>query len=774
MFPWRPLGMLAFGLTIIFLFIRLHGDGYDFPVKVAKLVDELDFPKRPDRTFIEVSGVYHDHFREWGATRADDNSDDINREHQKQQGSSGNNEDAHKFMGGWNAQWTMGIRKNKGAKQEFKSGTHGDQDSAQEQEGDHNRDEHWIWMTNIWHQDGDCGGPGFLRQYRRRLDHALTSDNSTSWELMYTHRFPGPITHTSLSKRVVSSSPGTEMQEHDGQRRGRELIRLAVVYKIVQDEHVAYHSRVYHFGTFQSRTDLKDKCPSPSTETCHVHAPFVNFDYVLPGSTPIKDFSLEHDTILYSRLSDTALFRSLKLPVLKIGATSPEKPYALSYGVAGPSLTCQEKKNVPYRMSYLFQAPSSFSSESTDVDDVHVLAGMVHEYTEHWEYQLALSTQISEGITGNKKWLTPQLRSREFRRLMQENDMINDEPQTYGVSIQKPYFIRSADGSSIHIPIKNVVMSLETDQRALLENIVAHLDTIDPEGGDYVRSLVRLQPASTPPQSSVSDSEARGEPEAAAPESLSSLSSPSQRQQYQRRQMGGDQFLIPLGAEHYLIPSSNLKEQWVGVDSHIDAGTLDTIDTDQGVINDAGDVMVLRTTRNGILILKRSISEDVKTIGSSRWRLSMIMSDDHFFGNTWKTEVLGMKIVSVEVPVREEEQEYQEQEVEGKREAGSDSDNTGADENMDRGTDPATSAATHPVLDGANDAAARPSVEQDPVSRTVVHNILVLVYGSGTVYAYDVDVATESSSAIVFLREKYLVVIGMLAVVVAFVINEAR
>ncbi|KAF8920450.1 hypothetical protein BGZ58_004387, partial [Dissophora ornata] len=46
-----------------------------------------------------------------------------------------------------------------------------------------------------------------------------------------------------------------------------------------------------------------------------------------------------------------------------------------------------------------------------------------------------------------------------------------------------------------------------------------------------------------------------------------------------------------------------------------------------------------------------------------------------------------------------------------------------------------------------------------PESRTVIHNILVLVYGSGRVYGYDLNVATESSSVIMFLKDKYPVVI---------------
>lgn len=67
---------------------------------------------------------------------------------------------------------------------------------------------------------------------------------------MYTHKLPGPITHSSLSRRVTT-------QDKDGANHKTESIRLAVVYKVVEDEHAAYHSRVYHFGVYQEHADLR-------------------------------------------------------------------------------------------------------------------------------------------------------------------------------------------------------------------------------------------------------------------------------------------------------------------------------------------------------------------------------------------------------------------------------------------------------------------------------------------------------------------------------------
>lgn len=101
--------------------------------------------------------------------------------------------------------------------------------------------------------------------------------------------------------------------------------------------------------------------------------------------------------------------------------------------------------------------------------------------------------------------------------------------------------VKSADGSSIHIPLKDVVMTLDTRRFLNLESDHLHVNDQDGQGKQ-------------------------------------------QRQLPQKRK---------LGAEYYLIPSSNFREQWI--ESSIDIGSLETIDTIQGVINDAADMMALKT-----------------------------------------------------------------------------------------------------------------------------------------------------------------------------------
>lgn len=137
MLPWRPLGMLALGLSVIYLFIRMHGDGYDYPIKVAEHNAKLEFPRLPDRTYVEISGnVYRDPFQDsWQEyTRRSTTGDNKGIKEDPRQ----------KIMAGWQA----------GSKQNKEGTTYGGEEDVIE--GDQ-----WIWMTNIWHESNECG-PGTL------------------------------------------------------------------------------------------------------------------------------------------------------------------------------------------------------------------------------------------------------------------------------------------------------------------------------------------------------------------------------------------------------------------------------------------------------------------------------------------------------------------------------------------------------------------------------------------------------------------------------------
>ncbi|KAF9963701.1 hypothetical protein BGZ65_000487, partial [Modicella reniformis] len=699
----------------------MHGDGYDYPVKVAEHGTELEFPRIPDRTFVEISGnVYHDYFRDQlqdysrSSTSNDSNSKDLPEDRGSQHGQN--------IMFGW----LLGSKRNK----EGVTSVNGDDAGAQDKKkGASESDRPWIWMTNIWHEGNECG-PGYLRQYRMRLDHALANDDSTTWELMYTHKFPGPITHSSVSRRIipltnqnwdqgVDESHGDTFQGH-----GRESIRLAIVYKVIQDENVAHHSRVYHFGIYDNHINLE-------------------------GSTPLKDFSLEYDTILYSRLGDTVGFRSLKLPILKPGAASPDHPDTLPYGVPGPSLTCRERKNMPYRASYLTKVPSDQES-----NDFHVMMGQVQEYTHNWDYQLSVATEMTEVVTGNKKWLTEQqwqikhfstrqpiLTSnhthihkplqRRFQSLIHENDMINDEPHTYGISIQKPYIVKSVDGSSIHIPIKDTIMSIDIKRPSNLENDGSYMN----EQTDYQEGLDEGSDTDTRPHHHQHNTRQH------------------QRERPQKRK---------LGAEYYLIPSWNFKGQWI--ESQIDIGSMETIDTIQGVINDATDMMALKTARNSILILKRQINQASTDSDDNdyqldtrkaKWDLSMALSDslyDPTLGNMEKREVLAMKIVSVTVPVPEQVHDTLagENESEVERHGGKGDNENVYDTTMTQNQEDVARARSQFPQEEENDT---------KIPRTRIHNILFLTYGNGRMDAYDLNRATEMSSFVMFLKAKYPVVI---------------
>ncbi|KAG0331924.1 hypothetical protein BG000_010493, partial [Podila horticola] len=544
MVPWRALGMLCFGLVIIFMFVRLHGDGYDFPVKVAKMKDELEFPRQPDRTFLEVSSVYPQDEEDQDAIGSGGARIEVESTGAGGSKDGGGGGGGQKFAVGWNSQWHLGKKKKVQEEEQRREATvvetskmDHEQDSK---EG--NRDERWVWMTNIWYNDGECGA-GHLRQYRRRLGDVMATDNLTKWELMYTHKLPGPITHSSLSRRVIT-------QDKDGLDHKTESIRLAVVYKVVQDEHAAYHSRVYHFGVYQEHADLRGDCGPISTETCHRHRPFLSYDYVLPGTTLIKEFTLEHDTILYARLSDTALFRSLQLPKLKPGSTSPTRPFALSSGAPGPMM------------------------------------------------------------------------------------------------------MKAADGTSFHMPVKGTIVSLENSDRI-----------------------------------------------------------------WSKETGKGDPYLS--------------QNTWG--ESVIDR-SLSNIITEQGVINDANDVMVLKTSGNSILVLKREFLPEDETRISSPWRLAMIMSDEYYdptSPSAASRNVLAMRIVQARPTAA----------IKAAEKALVDLMNKGADDEGD--------------VTGVEGAEELTAIIKDKPER----NILLMVFGDGKIVGYDLDRTVEASPVLMFLHEKYPVVI---------------
>ncbi|KAF9991238.1 hypothetical protein BGZ75_002866 [Mortierella antarctica] len=704
--------MLAFGLSAIFVFIRLHGDGYDLPKELFRSQDELHhlraFP--PTKSFMEVSRVVLDDYRDYYGDDSDDDSfnteeSNLHRRH----GHGHGQEQGHKFVAGWSKQWHLGKdRANNNSKDSAAEVVATDQAAADGQDDkrklgqdllkEYQDGKQWIWMTNVYHDNGDC----FLQQYRRPLDQALGNNNATRWELMYTHKFPGSITHTSLSKRVLPRKVRNEHRTETAESSpSRISTRLAVVYKVVQDEHIAYRTRVYHFGVFHSHQELGE-CSLTSMDTCHARDAFISFDYVLPGSTPIKDFSLDHDTILYSRLSDKFHFRSLKLPRLKVGSTSFERPFALSYGVPGPSIKeCDEKRNIPYRMSYLTSVPSGPDS------NLKVMMGQVRENQDFWNYRVAIAYETTDIDirTGNKHWVKGEdLVKEEHPSLTQETNLIDDEHQQYGVPVQKPFFVRSTDGSSISIPVKNKIFSFEATRVSRPMVVISREEDAEDEqeGLPHHHQL---------------------------PESW-------------------DRLLVQDGhmASETLPVSSWKHEQ---INSTISIGSVESVDTDFGVVNDATDMMALRTTRHEILILKRAVqtTEDGQR-RVSPWELSMAMETGGIV-----TGVLAMKIISVPVlsPKGPEGDAAHLVVME---------DHPLSHKDLEEDEPPASPT-------GSSAGSSAPLL---PTTR----NILLIVYGSGIIRGFDMDHPQESSSFEEFMKDKFAVVIGMLAVVVAFVINEAR
>ncbi|KAG0280267.1 hypothetical protein BGZ95_010705 [Linnemannia exigua] len=767
MLPWRPLGMLTFGLTIIFLFVRLHGDGYDFPVQVVKCDNTLDFPK-PSRTFLEISGVYHDDFWEWPEEQDQDGSipipvapssaatasshvssssssrGGVNHSQQQQQQQQ-RQAQGLKFGVGWNSQWHLGKKKlpaagaQSGRREEdgTKERDRQFQNGQGEEENGFRNSEQWLWMTNVWLEDGDSGS-GYLRQYRRRLDRVMASDINTCKNnvfhvcSIYSIR-PQELDDTNILRILPEAPTETdeesqdEQQQHPPVMRGRESIRLAIVYKVLQEEHVSYHSRVYHFGTFQHHAELRD-CEPLTTATCHRHAPFLNFDYVLPGSSPIKDFSLEFDMMYYSRLYDTFEFRSLKLPRLSEGATTPERPFTLTSGTPGP-VTGNKDKAVQYRQSLLVKVPSVTGR------DPQVLA--------------SITTETTEAMTGYKRWYSGFEWLHPFNLPYQETDY-NDETTSFGgVPIQKPYFIKSVDGSSIHCPLAHMVASLELNRPA-----ISHQQSQQGHGSHYRKEEGPGGPhQDVDSSSSSSPSSSAARPQRVGPGGVSYYE--HQPQQHQQRQYDVSYSKQPPIGEPFQSNGAPKSRHWII--SKVDVAALDVINTELGTVNDANNILALKTTLNSVVILRRGAVSSPRGYEYLPWRLSMILSDINYSSpevDTRTREVIGMKILTMPAPRAPA------------LASATDTESDAQAELQER--------AKTKNEDSHHQDSSTAGPEDDQVASPRLHNILFLVHGDGKILGYDLDQATESSSAMLFLQEKYLAVIGMLVVVATFVINEAR
>ncbi|KAF9437660.1 hypothetical protein BGZ76_011701 [Entomortierella beljakovae] len=624
------------GMTIIFLFIRLHGDGYDIPVTIAESKGGFDFWKA-DRSFVEISGIYNNNPHDWDLQN-------VRPEGAKDSG--------QKVFTGWGSQWHLGQKK---SKQEGSTNIRTDPST-----------EDWIWMTNVYLSDGDCG---------------------PAWELMYTHKFPGIITHTSLSRRLIQDPQSNKdlkgVDTTSTSATSRESIRLAVVYKTVQDEKVTYYSRVYHLGYFQNQG-----CKLHS-ENCQEHESFLSFDYVLPGSTPIKDFTLEHDKIIYSRIDDTVLFRSIKLPKLELESTSFENPHVLTSGTPGSSIDCKKKRLVPFRRSYLDLIPNG--SESSE-DRVMIGQVLDNEHEHDWTYRI--ESEALDNDASNKKWNPDTLDFRFNKVSIQEPDTIDEEPHTYGVPIQKPFSIRSINRNSVHIPVANRIVTLETT-RTLYSNINPDDSASKDDGGRENHG------SSKPPQ-----------------------------------------------LKHKPAENQVSRNPW-SVSFVEDTSSTNSMEAEYGVISDGEDVLVLKTTRNALLILKRSITSLTQTGEHTKWRLSMVMNDEqfNFLESPMDRKLRGvkaMKIVKAPVVVNTEHENDPSP--------------------VPRNEDP----------DSHDQSLNGQEITENYESMTEMHNILVIVYGDGRTYGYDLDHVEGSSPTVQFIEERLPVVIGMIIVVIAFVINELR
>ncbi|KAF9412265.1 hypothetical protein BGZ94_001087 [Podila epigama] len=186
-------------------------------------------------------------------------------------------------------------------------------------------------------------------------------------------------------------------------------------------------------------------------------------------------------------------------------------------------------------------------------------------------------------------------------------------------------------------------------------------------------------------------------------------------------------------------------------ESTIEARPLNSIDTEQGVLGDHNDVLALKTSGDSILVLRRKVIEEGNSQADMPWHLAMLMSAESYdttLSSAASRNVLSMRIISARPTAAIRAANKALEELLASR-----SDDEGDVVNVT-----------------ADEEQQLVSLVKDKTDR----NILLMVFGDGKVVGYDLDRSVESSPVLMFLYEKYPVVIGMLAVVVAFVINEAR
>ncbi|KAG1467795.1 hypothetical protein G6F56_004211 [Rhizopus delemar] len=117
---------------------------------------------------------------------------------------------------------------------------------------------------------------GHIVQTRKLKQDLLTPDTDTLWEDCFNHIVKGPIIN-------VSKNP------NNGQ------IQFAVLYRLLDDDHLRYYARIYYFPTGDSiKMEFKD--------------------ILLPGTTAVSTISLEDDYIIFHRDPDKYRFRIATLP----------------------------------------------------------------------------------------------------------------------------------------------------------------------------------------------------------------------------------------------------------------------------------------------------------------------------------------------------------------------------------------------------------------------------------------------------------------------------
>ncbi|RCI05852.1 hypothetical protein CU098_012793 [Rhizopus stolonifer] len=275
------------------------------------------------------------------------------------------------------------------------------------------------------------GVNGLVIQARKPKQDLLRPVPEEEWEVCFRHLLPGPITQ-------VSSSP-----------EDTETVQFAVLYHIVQDDHIQHIVRVYYLVDDQYHYK----------------------DLILPGNTMIDAISLEKDSILFSRNPDLYRFRIMALPThLTLPPHSEQsQPILLSHGQTGEPIRAYHQPKGTNAYAHLLSRLYSVNENTYRVFTLDIHKTSLYFHT---------NVSISDGIAITDKFQTD---THWIRRdhLYSNDSTIMDDNLEYMAFVDGAHFHH--ERTVINMPIPSVSRSKDAKTMvvSLIRNDFQTLDFTD-------------------------------------------------------------------------------------------------------------------------------------------------------------------------------------------------------------------------------------------------------------------------------------------------------